>query len=172
MARLAETSDGTIDARRSLFSDSGGTSFETTSDVTVLALGGASWPRVGSDGTWVDVLRRAHVVVNNLRPANCGMRVEWTQHFSDRFAGVPLKNIAIDVDCVQVRGDAMITRHGIEGGPVYTHSAVLRDAIERDGQCTMVIDLHPDLAVDRLIERLERRRPKDSVTTFLQRTIG
>ena len=59
----------------------------------------------------------------------------------------------------------MITRHGIEGGPVYTHSAALRDAIDRDGHCTMLIDLHPDLAIDRLIERLERRRPKDSVAT-------
>ncbi len=166
-----EASDGTVDARRSRFSAADGSSFETISDATVLALGGASWPRVGSDGTWVEVLQRGNVKVNELRPANCGMRVEWTQHFSDRFAGVPLKNVAIDVDCVQVRGDAMITRYGIEGGPVYTHSAALRDAIERDGQSTMVIDLHPDVAVDRLIERLERRRPKDSVTTFLRRTI-
>jgi hypothetical protein len=99
------------------------------------------------------------------------MRVEWTPHFADRFAGVPLKNVAIDVAGLQVRGDAMISKHGIEGGPVYAHSAALRDAIDRDGHCTMLIDLHPDLAVDQLIDRLGRRRPKDSVSTFLRRTI-
>jgi uncharacterized flavoprotein (TIGR03862 family) len=168
----AESDDGLVDPRRSLFTVPDGDTVEVASDVTMLALGGASWPRVGSDGTWVETLRRAGVDVKELRPANCGMRVEWTQHFADRFAGIPLKNVAIDVAGVSVRGDAMVTRLGIEGGPVYTHSAALRDAIERDGHCTMVIDLHPDIDVDQLIGRLERRRPKDSVTTFLRRTIG
>jgi uncharacterized flavoprotein (TIGR03862 family) len=167
----AESRDGKADPRRSRFSVQDGSAVEVANDVALLALGGASWPRVGSDGTWVDVLRRADVKVNDLRPANCGMRVEWTQHFEQRFAGVPLKNIAIDVGGLAIRGDAMITRYGIEGGPVYAHSAVLRDAIARDGECTMTIDLHPDLAVDQLIERLIARRPKDSVNNFLRRTL-
>jgi uncharacterized flavoprotein (TIGR03862 family) len=166
----AATGDGDADPRRSRFSTPDG-EIEVHSDVTLLALGGASWPRVGSDGTWVGELRRAHVSVTDLRPANCGMRVEWTEHFAERFAGVPLKNIAIEVDGLRVRGDAMITRNGIEGGPVYAHSAALRDSIDRNGISTMLIDLHPDLGVDQLIDRLERRRPKDSVTTFLRRTI-
>ena len=168
---FAESSDGGFDAHRSRFSTPDGTTLEVCGDVTMLALGGASWPRVGSDGAWVEVLRRAGVKVNDFRPANCGMRVEWTDHFADRFAGVPLKNVAIDVDGVRVRGDAMITRHGIEGGPVYTHSAALRDSIARDGLCTMLIDLHPDLGVDMLTDRLARRRPKDSVATYLRRAI-
>jgi uncharacterized flavoprotein (TIGR03862 family) len=163
--------DGTTDGRRTLFSSTDDLAIEVSSDVTMLALGGASWPRVGSDGGWVDVVRRAGVTVNELRPANCGMRVDWTAHYVDRFAGVPLKNVAIDVEGVRVRGDAMITRHGIEGGPIYTHSAAMRDAIDRDGHCTMRIDLHPDLGVGQLIDRLGHRRPKDSITTSLRRTI-
>jgi uncharacterized flavoprotein (TIGR03862 family) len=168
---FVDSGDGEIDRQRSQFLTADGTRVEVSSDVTLLALGGASWPRVGSDGTWVEVLRGAHVEVAGFRPSNCGMRVGWTEHFSDRFAGVPLKNVAIDVGGLSVRGDAMITRQGVEGGPVYTHSAALRDAIDRDGHSTMLIDLHPDLDVDRLIERLGRRRPKDSVASFLRRTI-
>jgi uncharacterized flavoprotein (TIGR03862 family) len=168
---FVDSGDGEIDRQRSQFLTADGTRVEVSSDVTLLALGGASWPRVGSDGTWVEVLRGAHVEVAGFSPSNCGMRVGWTEHFSDRFAGVPLKNVAIDVGGLSVRGDAMITRQGVEGGPVYTHSAALRDAIDRDGHSTMLIDLHPDLDVDRLIERLGRRRPKDSVASFLRRTI-
>ena len=138
----------------------------------VLALGGASWPRVGSDGGWVDVVRRAGIEVNELRPANCGMRVDWTEHFAERFAGVPLKNVAIVVGEASVRGDAMITRHGIEGGPVYAQSAAIRDTIDRRGRCNVTIDLHPDLTVERLTERLERRRPKDSLAAMLRHTIA
>ena len=163
-----------IDGQRSRFLTSDGTSIEVASDVTVLALGGASWPRVGSDrGVGRELAAAQHTSRSaELRASNCGMHFGWTDHFSDRFAGKPLKNVAIDVGGLAVRGDAMITRHGIEGGPVYTHSAALHDTMDRDGQCTMLIDLHPDLGVDRLIERLERRRPKDSVTSFLRRTIG
>jgi hypothetical protein len=168
----ATTSDGQIDARRALFSTPDQSVSEATSDVMVLALGGASWPRVGSDGGWVEVVRRAGIDVNELRPANCGMRVDWTEHFAERFAGVPLKNVAIVVGEASVRGDAMITRHGIEGGPVYAQSAAIRDAIDRRGRCTVTIDLHPDLTVEQLTERLERRRPKDSLAAMLRHTIA
>jgi uncharacterized flavoprotein (TIGR03862 family) len=166
------TADGRIDAHRPLFTTPGtGHVEEVPSDVVVLALGGASWPRVGSDGGWVDVLRGAGVTVADLRPANCGMHVGWTNHFADRFAGVPLKNVAISFEQRSVRGDAMITRHGIEGGPIYAQSAAIRTAIDRAGSCTVMIDLHPDLPVDRLVERLGHGRPKDSVATSLRRTI-
>jgi uncharacterized flavoprotein (TIGR03862 family) len=166
------TSDGQIDARRSLFSMPDQSATEVTSDVTLLALGGASWPRVGSDGGWVDVVRRAGIEVRELRPANCGVRVDWTGHFVERFAGVPLKNVAIAVGDSSVRGDAMITRHGLEGGPVYAQSAAIRDMIDRRGRCSVTIDLHPDFTVERLTERLERRRPKESLATMLRHTIA
>ena len=166
------TADGQVDARRSLFSRADASTVEVTSDVTVLALGGASWPRVGSDGGWVGALRQAGVEVSELRAANCGIRVDWTAHFVEHFAGVPLKNVAIVVGTRSVRGDAMVTDTGIEGGPVYAHSAAIRETIERDGRCAVVIDLHPDLTIEIVSERLGRRRPKDSLGNSLRRTIG
>ena len=168
----ATTPDGEFDVRTSLFGRVDGSTVEVNGDVTVLALGGASWPRVGSDGGWVTELRRVGVEVNELRAANCGMRVGWTAHFAERFARVPLKNVAVTVAGRSVRGDVMITASGIEGGPIYAHSAAIRDSIDRDGRCTVTFDLHPDITVESVRDRLDRRRPKDSLATSLRRTIG
>jgi uncharacterized flavoprotein (TIGR03862 family) len=109
------------------------------------------------------------VDVRPLRPANCGLRVDWTDELAGRFAGVPLKNVALSVAGVSVRGDAMITRSGLEGGPVYAHSAAVRNELDRSGSCTVVVDLQPDLTSDALVHRLARRRPKDSLSTTLRR---
>jgi uncharacterized flavoprotein (TIGR03862 family) len=146
------------------------------SDVSVFALGGASWPRVGSDGGWVEPFRSIGVTVNDLRPSNCGVRVGWSPVFADRFAGEPLKNVAVavagPVSGAASRGDVMITTDGLEGGPIYAHSRSVRDALDRDGIATLVIDLHPDLAETTLIERLRLRRSKESTTNFLRRAAG
>ena len=166
------TPDGSVDGRRLRFATSDHRIAEAAGDVTVLALGGASWPRVGSDGGWVPVLRAAGVRVNDLRPANCGMQIAWTAHFADRFALSPLKNIAFVVGDSRVRGDAMITRHGIEGGPVYVQSAAIRDELDRHGRCPMTIDLQPDLTIVQVAERLAHGRPKDSIASLLKHTIG
>ncbi|MGZ7084695.1 MAG: NAD(P)/FAD-dependent oxidoreductase [Ilumatobacteraceae bacterium] len=168
----AASPDGKLDARRSLFERTDGSTVEVTGDVTVLALGGASWPRVGSDGGWVAVLRRAGVEVSELRAANCGIKVDWSPLFAERFAGVPLKNVAVAVAGRSVRGDAMVAPSGVEGGPIYAHSAAIRDGIDRDGRCKVTFDLHPDITVEGLRDRLERRRPKDSLATSLRRTLG
>jgi uncharacterized flavoprotein (TIGR03862 family) len=167
-----QSADGRPDPLVSMFSRPDQSSIEVASDATVFALGGASWPRVGSDGSWVDVFRSAGVAVNELRPANGGVRIQWTQHFADRFEGVPLKNVAVSVGRTSIRGDAMITRDGLEGGPIYSHSGAIREALDRDGRCVVDIDLQPDLSVDQLIDRFAKRRPKDSTATFLHRTIG
>ena len=168
----AESADGRPDPLVSMFSRPDGGSVEVASDATVFALGGASWPRVGSDGCWVDVFRGAGVAVNDLRAANGGVRIPWTRHFADRFAGVPLKNVAVSVGGTSIRGDAMITSHGLEGGPIYSHSGAIRDALDRDGRCIIGVDLQPDLTADELSDRLAKRRPKDSTATFLHRTTG
>ena len=168
----ALTDVGALDLRRLVFTSGDDTMAEAASDITVLALGGASWPRVGSDGGWVPVLRAADVRVNDLRPANCGMRIGWTTHFADRFAAVPLKNIAIVVGDTRVRGDAMITRHGIESGPVYVQSAAIRDVLDRSGHCQVTIDLQPDLTITQVGERLAHGRPKESIATLLRHTIA
>ena len=134
----------------------------------VLALGGASWPRLGGDGAWTGWLAAAGVAVAPLRPANCGFRVAWSKHLRERFAGAPLKAIALSHGGRTVRGEAMIDRDGVEGGAVYALSAALRDAIERDGSATLVVDLKPDLEVAALAARL-KRRPGESTSTLLRR---
>jgi uncharacterized flavoprotein (TIGR03862 family) len=141
---------------------------EATGRAVVLALGGASWPRLGADGGWVDWFGAAGVEVAPLKPTNCGFRVAWSAHLTDRFAGAPLKAIALTHAGRTVRGEAMIVRDGIEGGAVYALSAALRDAIARDGGATLAIDLKPDLSVEALAARL-RRRKGESTSTLLRR---
>jgi hypothetical protein len=141
---------------------------EAKAKAVVLALGGASWPRLGADGGWVDWLSAAGVEVAPLKPANCGFRVAWSAHLTDRFAGAPLKAIALTHAGRTLRGEAMIDRGGIEGGAVYALSAALRDAIARDGGATLVVDLKPDLGVEALAARLKRRRG-ESTSTLLRR---
>ena len=133
-------------------------------DATVLALGGASWPRTGSDGGWVPILRAAGIEVRDLRPANCGFRVAWSATFAERFAGTPLKNVVLD----GVRGDAVVTASGIEGGAVYAVAARLRDAIDADGSVTLRVDLAPDRTVADLAARLGGRA-RDSTSSTLRR---
>ena len=148
---------------------------EAAGDVTIFALGGASWPRLGSDGGWVGPFSERGVTVTPLRPANVGVRVEWTAVFADRFEGRPLKHVALTVrgrSGRPVRGDAMVTRTGLEGGPVYAIGAAIRDALDSGGRCVLEVDLRPDLTVDQLTDRLRHRRPKDSASTWLRRSIG
>ena len=147
---------------------------EVASDVAIFALGGASWPRLGSDGGWVGPFGDRGVAVTPLRPANVGVRVEWTDVFADRFEGTPLKNVGLTVRGHRggpVRGDAMVTRTGLEGGPVYAIGAAIRDALDA-GQCVLEVDLSPDLTVAQVTDRLARRRPKDSGSNWLRRSIG
>ena len=108
---------------------------------TILALGGASWPRLGSDGAWAGLLAD----VAPFRPANMGFRVDWSPHFAARFQGMPLKRVALSFAGRTQRGEVMITRDGIEGGVIYAFSAALRDAMARDGFAEITLDLRPDL---------------------------
>ncbi len=110
----------------------------------MLALGGASWPRLGSDAAWAEILRAQGIAIAPLRPANCGFLVAWSEPFR-RFEGQPLKRIAIAHGDQSVRGEAMITRDGLEGGAIYALSAPLRDAIDKAGETTIAIDLMPDI---------------------------
>jgi uncharacterized flavoprotein (TIGR03862 family) len=138
---------------------------------TVLALGGASWPRVGSDGAWVPHVRQLGVDVVPFRPANCGFEVAWTDRFVEQFAGTPLKNIALSVGGVEARGDAVITRYGLEGGAVYAVAAPLRDLVESRDGAVLHVDLQPDLDVAAVTTRLSRVRSKDSRSTALRRAL-
>ncbi len=141
-------------------------------DAMVLALGGASWPRLGSDGGWVDVLGNAGVVVAPLCPANCGFIVQWSDIFRERFEGQPLKRIELSFGGQSVRGEAIITARGLEGGGIYALSAPLRDAIAASGEAVLHIALRPDLSIDELQRRLEAPRNKQSLSTFLRKTVN
>jgi uncharacterized flavoprotein (TIGR03862 family) len=136
---------------------------------TVLALGGASWPRLGSDGGWVETLHAKGVSVSPLKPANCGFIVNWSDIFRDRFEGEPLKGIALSVGERSVRGEAVITRGGIEGGAVYALSAELREAIIASGHATLHVALRPDIGTSDLIARLSAPRGKQTFTNWLRK---
>ena len=141
-------------------------------DAMVLALGGASWPRLGSDGGWVDILAAIGIAVAPLRPSNCGFLVNWSDVFRDRFAGQPLKLIALSFGGQTVRGEAIVTRQGLEGGGIYALSTPLREAIAASGEAELRIALRPDLAAAELRRRLEAPRRKQSLSTFLRKTVN
>jgi uncharacterized flavoprotein (TIGR03862 family) len=136
---------------------------------TVLALGGASWPRLGSDGSWVETLAAKGVKMSKLRPANSGFTVVWSDVFRDRFEGQPLKGVALTSGRNTVRGEAIVTRTGIEGGAIYALSADLRDAIDSSGRATLHIALRPDLETKDLIAKLSAPKGKQSLSNFLRK---
>ncbi|GEC14812.1 NAD(P)/FAD-dependent oxidoreductase [Nitrobacter winogradskyi] len=141
-------------------------------DTAIMALGGASWPRLGSDGAWVEQLASKGVATSPLRPANCAFDVAWSAVFRDRFEGRPLKNVALSLGSHTVRGEALITREGIEGGGIYALSAVLRERIDIAGNAVLYINLRPDVATDQLAARLSTSRGKQSMSNWLRKAAG
>ena len=139
-------------------------------DATVLALGGASWPRLGADGGWTEALGGHRIAT--LRPANCGFTIAWSEMFRSRFEGQPLKRIALRHGDATIRGEAMITAGGIEGGAVYALSASLRDAIDAQGPTILHVDLRPDLTLAELARRLDGPRGSQSLSTWLRKVAG
>ena len=136
---------------------------------TVLALGGASWPRLGSDGGWAKLLAAKDVAMSPLRPANCGFTIAWSNRFRDRFEGQPLKNVALRSGAREERGEAVITKGGIEGGAIYALSAELREAILTSGEAVLHIALRPGLDTNALVQRLSAPRGKQSFSNFLRK---
>jgi hypothetical protein len=134
----------------------------------VLALGGGSWPRLGSDGGWVEFMRAAGIAVAPLQPANSGFLVPWSAHFRERFAGAPLKAMRWSHGGNRSRGEAMVTAGGLEGGAIYALSSGLRAAIESDGSATLELDFKPDVAAEALARRLARPSGQ-SLSTFLRK---
>jgi uncharacterized flavoprotein (TIGR03862 family) len=156
--------------RALVFARPDGTTVSDTPDATVLALGGASWPRLGSDGGWVAALAGAGVAVAPLQPANCGFLVPWSEPFRHRRAGAPLKRIAVTFAGRSVRGEAMITADGLEGGAIYALSAPLREAIALRGEAVLAVDLRPDVAEADLAAHVAGGRKKESLSTSLRKT--
>jgi len=138
----------------------------------VLALGGGSWAKLGSDGTWVPLLRERAVDVASLRPANCGFDVAWSDHFRDRFAGQPVKSVTASFDGTHKQGEFVVTQHGVEGSLVYAFSAALRDAIEAEGSATLLLDLAPGKSLERLTQEIAHPRGARSMASHLQSRAG
>jgi len=141
----------------------------TPPGLILLALGGASWPRMGSNGAWVELLAPLGVPIAPLRPANSGFDIAWSPAFAARNQGQPLKRIALTLGDQTVHGEAIVTSHGLEGGVVYAIAARLRDTITRSGPTTLMLDLRPDLSVDALSVRLAKGRAGDSLANRLRK---
>jgi uncharacterized flavoprotein (TIGR03862 family) len=137
-------------------------------DAVVLALGGASWPKLGSDGSWAEIMAGAGINVAPLRPANARVLVNWSDVFRDRFEGEPLKRIALTLAGQTVRGEALVTRAGLEGGAIYALSGAIRNAIDT-GTAALHIDLRPDLTVEALTKKVGAARGRQSLSTFLRK---
>lgn len=157
----------------------GGYAFETpdgrktvSCDATLLALGGASYPRLGSDAGWVPLLSDRGITIALFQPANCGFDVAWSDLFRERFAGEPLKSVTATSRAGTFPGEFVISRHGIEGSLVYAHSAALRDDLLGHGEARLTIDLAPGRTLERLYRDLARQNAKSSVSNRLRKGAG
>jgi uncharacterized flavoprotein (TIGR03862 family) len=162
---------GWDEAGRLTFATPAGTATVDASTV-VLALGGASWPRLGSDAAWVPLLAGRGVPVAPLRPANCGFDVAWSEVFAERNAGQPVKSVTAAVNGVALPGEFVVTRTGIEGSLVYAHAAALRDALAAGLPGVLQLDLAPGRSADRLAADLARVDAKQSFANRLRKGAG
>lgn len=141
-------------------------------DAVILALGGGSWAKLGSDGAWVPILAARGVHVAPLRPANCGFDVAWSDHFRERYAGEPLKSVTLSFAGLARRGEFVISAYGVEGGLIYAFSAALRDAIAVAGGATVELDLMPDWTSERVLQEVAHARGSRSLSSHLQSRLG
>jgi flavoprotein, HI0933 family/uncharacterized flavoprotein, PP_4765 family len=141
-------------------------------DALLLALGGASWPRLGADGSWVAPLESKGVRITPLAPANCGFDVNWSAEFRERYAGAPVKSAVASSGAGKIQGEFVISRHGIEGSLVYAHAAALRDALAAKGAANLVLDLVPGRSAEKLAVALGRADTKASLSTRLRKAAG
>lgn len=146
-------------------------------DATVLALGGASWARLGSDGAWLPVLAARGIEVAPLRPSNCGFDVQWSALFAERYAGQPLTTVAAawtdgTGERVRRQGQFVVTATGVEGSLIYAMSAPVRDQVELHGSALVELDLLPDLSLERVLAEVTRPRGSRSMSSHLQGRLG
>ena len=147
------------------------------SDAVILALGGASWPKTGSDGSWFEILNKDGIFVEPFKPANCGFEVVWSDHFREKFAGTPIKPVILHFstsvgESHQQRGEFIITRYGVEGSLIYAFSAQIRDEISKNNQATIYLDLAPEWSQQELEKRLSRPRGSRSLASHIHKSIG
>jgi uncharacterized flavoprotein (TIGR03862 family) len=145
---------------------------EVNADVCVLALGGGSWPQLGSTGAWVSLLAQRGVQIVPLAPANCGFDLAWSEYFRERFAGQPLKSVKASFNELHRQGDCVVTTTGIESSLIYALSAPLREEIAAKGSATLTLDLTPDKSLASLMEKFAQPRGKQSMANHLRKRLG
>jgi uncharacterized flavoprotein (TIGR03862 family) len=160
---------GWDESGRLLFRRADGTVARIAADTTILVLGGASWPRLGTDGRWVSILERAGIPVTPLAPANCGVVIPWSAPFRERFQGTPLKRISLSVAGQSVKGEAVVTASGLEGGAVYALTRALRMA---GFPAALTIDLKPDLSAAQIEAKLGATRAGESFANRLRKALN
>ncbi len=160
------------------WSEAGALIFETPdgaktvdAEATVLALGGASWPQLGSDADWVPHLTEQRINVLPFEPANCGFNHPWSDHFKERFAGQPIKSIALINGNERISGECVVTEYGLEGSGIYQHARGLREELKQKGEADLYLDLMPDVSLGKVIARLSKPRGSKSFSTYLKKTV-
>jgi uncharacterized flavoprotein (TIGR03862 family) len=149
----------------------------TQPDAVILALGGGSWPRLGSDGTWTAALEQRGVSIIPLQPSNCGFDVGWSEHFRTRFAGHPVKGVVANFTdrankVYRRQGELVVTDSGVEGSLIYALSAPLRDEIAATGSATVFLDLVPGKELQHIIDEIAHPRGSRSISSHLQSRVG
>ena len=147
-----------------------GSRIDLRGDAVVLALGGGSWPRLGSDGRWTGLLAAAGIDVLPLQPSNGGVAITWSPQTAERFAGTPLKRIAVSCGTLTQRGEAIVTRTGLEGGAIYALSPALREALAHEATAPLLLDLRPDIEPDALATRIAAARKGNSRSNMLRKS--
>ena len=141
-------------------------------DAIILALGGGSWRRLGSDGAWAPWLEQAGVTIEALKSSNCGFDVAWSSHFKEKYQGRPVKSVVLSFESFCGQGEFVITKYGVEGSLIYACSAFLRDAIETRGSATIQLDLAPQLSREEVLKKLSKPRGSKTMASHLEKAVG
>ncbi len=141
-------------------------------DAVILALGGGSWARLGSDGAWVGALREVGAEVAALKPSNCGFDIAWSEHIRAKFDGSPIKSVILSFGEFHQQGEFIIVKDGVQGSLIYAASALLRDEIDAKGSAVIHLDFAPDKTKEQLIEKLSKPRGSRSMASHLEKTLG
>ena len=141
-------------------------------DITLLSLGGASWPKLGSDGSWVKIFKKHDLKTSPLLPSNCGFVVEWSDIFSKRFEGKSLKSVTLSFNDRKLKGEFVITKNGVEGSSIYALSSFMREDINIKGYTELMLDLKPDLDFEEIQKRLQKPKSKLTMSNYLRKTLN
>ena len=140
-------------------------------DITLFALGGLSWPKLGSDGSWIKIFEKKDIKIEKPQPSNCGFHVNWSRIFKNKFSGKPLKNIKINHKSLEFKGEFIITSEGVEGGLIYTLSSSIRETINEEGYAKIIMDLKPDFKIDQIEKKLSNEKAKLTLTNLLRKAL-